>query len=365
MQLTTDPGTVCCCIDVIWLVPLLVTWLFWRCIRFILQGILYFGDGTFQLYINTPAQGAKVFINGYVWVDPKHDGLPPCNWLSVFGGSAWAWNEATGEYFLHLFSQRQPDLNWESPAVRAEVWSLMRFWLARGVDGFRMDVINMISKDPALPDGVVHGGIWGDGTPHFLNGPRIHDYLQEMHREVFAGRTQPFLTVGETPGCTVEQARLYTDAARAEVDMVFQFEHVEVDREEKEVSRRALARERQPTVCEAERAQGERAEGQTEGQPAGQPAFAKDTAPHSRRAQRCQHGLRRAAGQYPSHKPSQSGPSRPSRRWGAGRPSFNIPPRRPPRKERCRASVARRDASGAGGARRRCRGGGAGRAAGR
>src|SRR3712207_77743 len=107
---------------------------------------------------------------------------------------------------------------------------MMRWWLDRGVDGFRMDVINMISKDPALPDGHVHdGGPLGDGSPHFIGGPRIHEFLAEMHREVFAGRDGALLTVGEMPGVTVEEARLFTDPARAEVDMVFQFEHVGLD----------------------------------------------------------------------------------------------------------------------------------------
>jgi oligo-1,6-glucosidase len=107
---------------------------------------------------------------------------------------------------------------------------LMNWWLDRGVDGFRMDVIDLISKDPALPDGELRdGALYGDGTPHFFCGPRIHEFLQEMHREVFAGREDALLTVGEMPGVTVEQARLFTDPARAEVDMVFQFEHVGLD----------------------------------------------------------------------------------------------------------------------------------------
>ncbi len=107
---------------------------------------------------------------------------------------------------------------------------MMRWWLDRGVDGFRMDVINMISKDPALPDGhELGGGPYGDGSPHYICGPRIHEFLQEMHREVFAGRDDRLLTVGEMPGVTVDEAVLFTDPARAEVDMVFQFEHVDLD----------------------------------------------------------------------------------------------------------------------------------------
>jgi oligo-1,6-glucosidase len=157
-------------------------------------------------------------------------GAEPTNWGSFFSGPVWQYDEATGEYYLHLFSRKQPDLNWENPEVRQAVYAMMRWWLDRGVDGFRMDVINMISKHTGLPDGhVMHGGLWGDGSPHYIGGPRLHEYLQEMHREVFAGRQGQFLTVGEMPGCTLEEARLFTDPARGEVDMVFQFEHVQLD----------------------------------------------------------------------------------------------------------------------------------------
>ena len=160
-------------------------------------------------------------------------GAEPTNWESFFSGSAWEYDEASEEYFLHLFSKKQPDLNWENPEVREAVYAMMRWWLDRGVDGFRMDVINMISKDVALPDGRVRpGNLFGDGGEHFLNGPRIHEFLAELRREVYGGRTGPFLTVGEMPGTTVEEARLYTDPDRGEVDMVFQFEHVSLDQGE-------------------------------------------------------------------------------------------------------------------------------------
>jgi oligo-1,6-glucosidase len=160
---------------------------------------------------------------------PGDDGAEPNNWGSFFGGPAWELDRGTGEYYLHAFSRKQPDLNWENPEVRQAIYAMMRWWLDRGVDGFRMDVINMISKDPALPDGrSASPGGFGDGTPHFFSGPRVHEYLQEMHREVFEGRER-LLAVGEMPGVTVEQARLFTDPARRELDMVFQFEHVGLD----------------------------------------------------------------------------------------------------------------------------------------
>jgi oligo-1,6-glucosidase len=157
-------------------------------------------------------------------------GAEPTNWGSAFSGSAWELDPPTGEYYLHLFSRKQPDLNWENPEVRQAMYSMMRWWLDRGVDGFRMDVINFISKDTALPDGQTPGGgVYADGSPYFACGPRIHEFLQEMHREVFAGRGSPLLTVGEMPGVTVEAAKLFTDPARREVDMVFGFDTVDID----------------------------------------------------------------------------------------------------------------------------------------
>jgi oligo-1,6-glucosidase len=156
-------------------------------------------------------------------------GAEPTNWRSFFSGSVWELDAATGEYYLHLFSRKQPDLNWENPEVREAVYAMMRWWLDRGVDGFRMDVINMISKDTSLPDAHVLDGPYADGTAYYLGGPRIHEFLQEMHREVFAGREDRLLTVGEMPGVTVDEARLFTDPARKELDMVFQFEHVQLD----------------------------------------------------------------------------------------------------------------------------------------
>ena len=161
-------------------------------------------------------------------------GAEPTNWRSFFSGPTWELDEASGEYYLHLFSRKQPDLNWENPEVREAVYAMMRWWLDRGVDGFRMDVINMISKDPALPDGQRRRR---DGSPYYICGPRIHEFLQEMHREVFAGRPDRLLTVGEMPGVTVDEARLFTDPARAEVDMVFQFEHVQLDQGDEQVGR--------------------------------------------------------------------------------------------------------------------------------
>jgi oligo-1,6-glucosidase len=173
----------------------------------------------------------------WYWWRPAREGMEagtpgaePNNWGSVFGGPAWEFDQKTGEYYLHLFSTKQPDLNWENPEVREAVYDMMRWWLDRGVDGFRMDVINMISKNIELPDGRVKAGsLYGDGSDAYLNGPRNHEFLREMHDRVFAGRPE-MLTVGEMPGVTVDEARLFTDQSRHEVDMVFQFDHVWADR---------------------------------------------------------------------------------------------------------------------------------------
>ena len=172
----------------------------------------------------------------YWWRPPRpghqagEPGAEPTNWEAAFSGPAWELDPATGEYYLHLFSRKQPDLNWENPQVRQAIYAMMRWWLDRGVDGFRMDVINMISKDTSLPDGPVIGdGPLGSGAASFMTGPRMHEFLHEMYVEVFSGRTEQLLTVGEMPSVTLEQARLFTDPAREEVDMVFQFEHVDLD----------------------------------------------------------------------------------------------------------------------------------------
>ncbi len=165
-------------------------------------------------------------------MEPGTPGAEPTNWSSFFSGSTWEYDETTGEYYLHLFSKRQPDLNWENPEVRHAVYEMMNWWLDRGIDGFRMDVINLISKVLPLKDGIVHEGEgrFGDGFPLFTNGPRVHEFMQEMYREVFEGRDK-LLNVGEMPGVTIDEAKLFTDPARKELDMVFHFEHMGVDRE--------------------------------------------------------------------------------------------------------------------------------------
>ena len=160
----------------------------------------------------------------YIW-RPGQNGNPPNNWGSFFDDTAWDYDEQTGEYYLHLFSKKQPDLNWKNPQVREEVYELMTWWLDKGIDGFRMDVINLISKPEGLPDGKEGAGV--NGCEHFVDGPRVHEYLQEMNRKVLSN--YDVMAVGETPGVTAEEGAKYVAEDRNELNMVFQFEHVDID----------------------------------------------------------------------------------------------------------------------------------------
>ncbi|TCI34524.1 MULTISPECIES: alpha-glucosidase [unclassified Exiguobacterium] len=178
-----------------------------------------------QWFMESRSSKDSPYRDYYIWKKGEN-GQPPTNWGAFFGGSAWAYDEASDEYYLHLFSKKQPDLNWESETLRREVYDLMAYWLDKGVDGFRMDVINMISKDQSYPDGKTRGTGYGDGTPFFFNGPRIHEFMQEMNREVLS--KYDTITVGEMPGVSVDEAKLYTGEDRDELNMVFHFEHVDV-----------------------------------------------------------------------------------------------------------------------------------------
>ncbi len=163
----------------------------------------------------------------YIW-RPGQDGREPNNWRSFFGGSAWEYDEFTGEYYLHLWSKKQPDLNWENPTVRQEIYAMMRWWLDKGVDGFRMDVINMISKVPGLPNAPQRTpDRYQWGTEYFMHGPRLMEFLREMDEEVLSPYNA--LSIGETPWVTTEIAGTLTDAETGPLNMVFQFEHMNLD----------------------------------------------------------------------------------------------------------------------------------------
>lgn len=165
----------------------------------------------------------------YIWKDPKEDGSAPNNWGSIFGsGSAWEYVEERGQYYLHLFAVEQPDLNWENPDLRNEVYENMEFWLKKGIDGFRLDSISLISKKQDFPDDPTAGEN-GYGSPYFgaSNGPRVHEFLQEMYEKVLS--KYDVMTVGEATRTPVDKALLYCQPERKELNMVFQFDHMHVD----------------------------------------------------------------------------------------------------------------------------------------
>ena len=182
----------------------------------------------------------------YYWRDPRPGlepgtpGAEPTNWESFFGGSAWEYDPASGQYYLHLFAREQPDLNWENPQVRDAVYDMMNWWLDRGVDGFRVDAIDVISKRPGLPDGGPARAPFGIGHECFADGPRLHEFLQEMHERTFALHPGTF-TVGEASNASPESALLFCDPARREFNMLIQFEHVNLGQENGKFSPRPLA----------------------------------------------------------------------------------------------------------------------------
>jgi len=167
------------------------------------------------------------FRDYYIWKKGKN-GREPNNWGSIFGKSAWEYDERTDEYYLHLFSKKQPDLNWENEEVRKKIHEMMKWWLAKGIDGFRMDVISFISKNQTYSDFPnPQNNQFVIGYDYYKDGPRIHEFLQEMNQNIFEGKE--IMTVGETPGVTIDEAIQFTGESRKELDMIFQFEHMGID----------------------------------------------------------------------------------------------------------------------------------------
>lgn len=174
-------------------------------------------------FVESRSSKENPYRDYYIWKEAK-DGKEPNNWGSWFGGSAWEKDERTGMYYLHCFSKKQPDLNWENPKVRDEVFDMMNWWCKKGIDGFRMDVISMISKVQSFPDGPVEDGLYGSLAPYVCNGPRVHEYLKEMNKRVLSHYN--LLTVGEASGVTIDEAKKYANNDGSELGMIFQFEHV-------------------------------------------------------------------------------------------------------------------------------------------
>ena len=187
-------------------------------------------------FVESRKSRENAYSDYYIWKDPKADGSEPNNWGSSFCGSAWEYSEQRGQYFLHFYSRRQPDLNWENPKVRKEVYDLMKFWMEKGADGWRMDVIASISKEQDFPDYPEEEGRKYYTGKYHSNGPRLHEFIQEMNREVLS--KYDCMTVGEAPGSTPEVARLFTDPDRKELNMIFTFEHMNIDRVPGSVNRK-------------------------------------------------------------------------------------------------------------------------------
>lgn len=196
-----------------------------RGLRIVMDLVVNHTSDEHAWFVESRKSKNNAYSDYYIWRDGKN-GKEPNNWGSYFSGPAWQYDEQRGQYFLHFFSKKQPDLNWDNENVRNSVFGLMTWWLDKGIDGFRMDVISMISKTPGLPDGdVASGAKFGDGTPFANNGPHVHDYLREMRQKVLS--KFDIMTVGETPGVTVEEAKQYAGLHGEELNMVFQFEHVD------------------------------------------------------------------------------------------------------------------------------------------
>lgn len=174
--------------------------------------------------------GIEPYRNYYIWRKGV-DGKEPNNWRSNFSGSAWTYSEERQEYYLHLFHKKQPELNWQCAELRNEIYRMMNWWLDKGVDGFRLDVINYIGKNPEFPDGVIGKDGLGDFVPYAVNLPISHDYIKEMNSQVWHNR-EGILTVGETPFASTDDAVQYSCLDNTELNMVFQFEHMDLDNAE-------------------------------------------------------------------------------------------------------------------------------------
>lgn len=187
-----------------------------RNIRIIMDLVVNHTSDEHAWFVEARKSKDNPYRDYYVWADPSEDGGVPNGLRSAFSGSAWQLDEATGQYYLHLFSKKQPDLNWQNEKVRQAVYQMMNFWIDKGIGGFRMDVIDLIGK---VPEKEITG-----------NGPRLHEFLQEMNQATFG--KHDLLTVGETWGATPEIAKLYSNPDRHELSMVFQFEHIGLDQQE-------------------------------------------------------------------------------------------------------------------------------------
>ncbi|KIL42499.1 oligo-1,6-glucosidase [Gordoniibacillus kamchatkensis] len=198
-----------------------------RGMRLVMDLVVNHTSDEHKWFIESRRSKDNPYRDYYIW-RPGNNGARPNNWESVFSGSVWEFDEQTGEYYLHLYSKKQPDLNWENPQVRNDIFNMMHFWLEKGIDGFRMDTITTISKVTSFPDApIVKENQYQPATQFYLNGPRLEQFLGEMKEKVFS--QYDIMTVGETPGATPEEAIRYTNEENGFMDMLFQWEHIEAD----------------------------------------------------------------------------------------------------------------------------------------
>lgn len=197
-----------------------------RKIKIMMDLVINHSSDEHKWFIESKKSITNKYRDYYIWREGKGD-LPPNNWGGSFGGSAWELDSETQMYYLHLFSKKQPDLNWECAELRKDIFDMMKWWLEKGVDGFRMDVINMIGKEPSFPDGIINGiNTYADPSSYSKNQPVVNDYLKKMNSEVLS--KYDIMTVGETPDVTPMQAIEYVGEGRNELNMVFQFEHMSI-----------------------------------------------------------------------------------------------------------------------------------------
>jgi oligo-1,6-glucosidase len=203
-----------------------------RDIKLIMDLVVNHSSDEHEWFIESKKSKDNPYRDYYIWKRGKN-GKKPNNWLATkVGGSAWEYDEGTDEYYLHIYSKKQPDFNWENPRVRQSIYDIMKFWIDKGVDGFRMDVINKIAKEDGLPDVKRKVGDTREYLPaeeYFQNHPKVHKYLKEMNKEVLS-KYEGIMALGQTQGLTPEDAYLYTGEERNEINMFLQFEHVELDK---------------------------------------------------------------------------------------------------------------------------------------
>ncbi|KIL46604.1 trehalose-6-phosphate hydrolase [Jeotgalibacillus alimentarius] len=194
-----------------------------RDIRIIMDIVVNHTSTEHEWFVESRKSKDNEYRDFYIWKDGKEDGSEPTNWASKFGGNAWQYDEASGQYYLHLFDVTQADLNWENEKVRREIYDMMNFWAEKGVDGFRLDVVNLVSKNQDFPDETGDG----DGRRFYTDGPHVHEYMHEMNQEVFS--KHDLLTVGEMSSTTIDHCIKYSNPEREELSMTFNFHHLKVD----------------------------------------------------------------------------------------------------------------------------------------